>query len=143
MSFDRTMTTAQFAAGGTRLIASLKLEVRREGVLDNGNLIGLGSTYTTDDGDSHAAADVWFAQGLTGQVSAMAQALSGFDAGAAGTLTQPPVGAALANQVARMADALQHYGLDSPGLSAHLSDHETLRLKALQPSTSPGLLAAP
>ena len=60
---------------------------------DNGNLIGLTSSYQTTDGASHAAADVWFvadrnqdvpvaapAADLRSQVSSMAQALSTYAA---------------------------------------------------------------
>jgi hypothetical protein len=127
-------------------IASLNLDARRDGAVDNGNLIGLSSTYTTDDGQQHAAADVWFAQGRGGQASAMAQAMSAFDAGAAAgplSLAMPQPAAGMGAHAARMADALQRFSLDGQTAGTQLSDHETLRLKALQPSATPGLLAAP
>jgi hypothetical protein len=57
--------------------------------VDNGNILGLTSSYQTSDGVSHAAADVWFqtapstgaglASGLSGQVSGLAQAIGAFD----------------------------------------------------------------
>jgi hypothetical protein len=73
--------------------------------IDNGNILGLTSSYQTSDGASHAAADVWFqtapsagaglAGGLSGQVSGLAQAIGAFDADdgfakpGAGALGQP------------------------------------------------------
>jgi hypothetical protein len=39
---------------------------------DNGNLVGLTSTYETADGATHAAADVWFVADKYSQVSTMA-----------------------------------------------------------------------
>jgi len=131
-------------------IASLNLDARRDGAEDHGNLIGLSSTYTTDDGKQHAAADVWFAQGSGGgQAGALAQALSAFGAdanavaaGAARGLSTPPQGA-LSAQAARMADSLQQFSAAGLASAAPLSDHDILRLKALQPATPQGLLAAP
>ncbi len=43
-------------------VASLDLKGLAGTQVDNGNLLGLTSTYTTTDGAQHATADVWFAK---------------------------------------------------------------------------------
>jgi hypothetical protein len=43
-------------------VASLDLQGLAGTELDNGNLLGLVSSYTTTDGAQHAMADVWFAK---------------------------------------------------------------------------------
>jgi hypothetical protein len=79
----------------------------------------------------------------------MAQAMSAFGAATAASdagarLTAPQsAGGALASHAARMAGALQQFSLDGHTAGAPLSDHDTLRLTALQPSAAQGLLAAP
>jgi hypothetical protein len=42
-------------------ITSLDLSAQASSAVDNGNLVGLVSSYTTTDGASHQMADVWFA----------------------------------------------------------------------------------
>ena len=46
---------------GSLGITQLDLKVQTSGEVDNGNLIGLTSSYTTADGLTHEMADVWFA----------------------------------------------------------------------------------
>jgi hypothetical protein len=41
-------------------IASLTVAAQASDVLDQGNWIGLQSSYTSTDGSTHALADVWF-----------------------------------------------------------------------------------
>ena len=43
-------------------IVELDLNAAKGSVVDNGNLLGLVSTYTKADGSRHAMADVWFAK---------------------------------------------------------------------------------
>ncbi|MEY4765469.1 MAG: hypothetical protein RI907_2142, partial [Pseudomonadota bacterium] len=43
-------------------IVSLDLTAQKGTEIDNGNLLGLVSSYTTADGSDHAMADVWFAK---------------------------------------------------------------------------------
>jgi len=43
-------------------ITSLNLNASKSSQVDNGNLIGLISSYTTSDGATHEMADVWFAK---------------------------------------------------------------------------------
>jgi hypothetical protein len=47
-------------------IASISLDTAQGTSTDNGNVLGLTSTYQTNDGQSHAAADVWFAADTLG-----------------------------------------------------------------------------
>jgi hypothetical protein len=44
-------------------ITKLNLDAKQNVSQNNGNWVGITSTYETADGASHAAADVWFAQG--------------------------------------------------------------------------------
>jgi hypothetical protein len=46
-------------------ITSIDLHAVAGTATNNGNLLGLSSTYTTSDGATHAMADVWFAQGAS------------------------------------------------------------------------------
>jgi len=82
----------------------LILVPKKTSVNDNGNVIGLTSSYTTADGTSHAMADVWLVadkgsaagvtqqsaiggeQNLGAQVSGLVQALSSFDNSQSGTV---------------------------------------------------------
>jgi hypothetical protein len=43
-------------------IVDLDLNAQRGTEMDNGNLLGLVSSYTTQDGQTHDMADVWFAK---------------------------------------------------------------------------------
>ena len=44
-------------------ISQISLQASAGSAVDNGNILGLTSTYQTTDGATHAAADVWFATG--------------------------------------------------------------------------------
>ena len=59
-------------------IASMALGATKAGELDNGNWIGLRSTFTGTDGSVNQMADVWFRAERAAQVSAMAQALGNY-----------------------------------------------------------------
>jgi hypothetical protein len=48
-------------------IASLDLNAAKGTGVDNGNLVGLVSSYTTTDGAKHDMADVWFAKDVQPQ----------------------------------------------------------------------------
>ncbi len=63
-------------------ISALHLAATETLSLDNGNLIGLTSSYDTADGASHELADVWLATApatLKGRVSGLTQALGRFN----------------------------------------------------------------
>jgi hypothetical protein len=64
-------------------ITSLSLQTNTQIAINQGNVLGLNSSYQTADGATHAAADVWFAVAPTAgslgsKVSAMTQAISDF-----------------------------------------------------------------
>jgi hypothetical protein len=50
-------------------IASLNLAAQKSDATDNGNLIGLISSYTTTDGKEHQMADVWFTKDVQPQTT--------------------------------------------------------------------------
>jgi hypothetical protein len=50
-------------------VASLDLHAAKSGAIDNGNLVGLVSSFTTTDGKQHQMADVWFAKDVQPQKS--------------------------------------------------------------------------
>jgi hypothetical protein len=103
------------AAGELRTLADLgiteiSVNATAGDSVDNGNILGLTSSFRTADGSSHAAADVWFqiqpgnAQGnsMGDKVSTLAQAIGVFDAApdavanpVAAALTQPGSAAAV------------------------------------------------
>jgi hypothetical protein len=66
-------------------ITKLDLNAQTTSVDSNGNVIGLTSSYQTNDGTSHDMADVWFVadkpQNLQNQVSDLTQAMSSYSAG--------------------------------------------------------------
>jgi hypothetical protein len=117
-------------------ISSISVVAERNISKDNGNIVGLTSSYQTTDGASHAAADVWFvtdeakttppaasasakSADLGTKVSDLVQAMGQFDAAAPssslqGSLTQgstsTSAGAALsAVAVGSMVDVLRQF----------------------------------
>jgi hypothetical protein len=70
-------------------ITSIAVTASATSTVNNGNLLGLGSTYQTTDGQQHASADVWFAvdrglspatmASLSDRVSSLAGAIAAFD----------------------------------------------------------------
>jgi len=75
-------------------IASISVNDQAASSVQNGNIVGLTSTYTSTDGSTHAAADVWFATGaaaqsatpavapvaLSSSVSSLSQAIGAYSA---------------------------------------------------------------
>ena len=99
-------------------ISQLSLSVNTEASLDNGNVVGLNSSYQTTDGASHAAADVWFQVDLRANVTNLSQAMAEFNATsttsavATGSLTDASTKAADVLPVAAVAnlvDAMKQY----------------------------------
>jgi hypothetical protein len=131
-------------------ITKLNLDVKLDGSTNNGNTVGLTSTYETADGASHAAADVWFATGstsanLSGSVSSLSAALSNFAATASAATTNATkleLPNATSSTVAAMADAISHYDNKLTAVSTSVATEDALRLKALQGNHSQGFLAA-
>jgi len=129
-------------------ISKLNLDAKQNVSLNNGNFVGITSTYETTDGATHAAADVWFAAGaastnLTSSVSGLASAMSSFGAAAASsTVTKLEVPSSANMAVAAMASAISNYDNKLSATSNSASTEETLRLKALQGAHHQGILAA-
>jgi hypothetical protein len=136
-------------------ITKLNLNAKQDVSLNNGNIVGLTSTYETADGQSHAAADVWFAGSnvtpgaadLRGSVNGLVQAMSSFSSSDApatgGTLKLDGGSQNVASSVANLADALKQFDATKLNGAAGLAPAgEDLRLKALH-STGQGFLAAP
>jgi hypothetical protein len=61
-------------------IKSLNLNATQVNIADNGNTIGLMSSFTTNDGGSHQMADVWFASasGTEASTAQMTVALNSY-----------------------------------------------------------------
>ncbi|MFM9437541.1 hypothetical protein ACFDR9_004631, partial [Janthinobacterium sp. CG_23.3] len=162
---DGVSQAAELKSLASLNIAQLNLDVAKAGVLDNGNIVGLQSTYNTTDGASHAVGDVWFqtsavapaaapAANMRGRVTDLVQAMASFGEGAA---SAQPAGAgalkldgaahtgAVAASVGAMADALKQFdafGKALGGSDGLASGEQTLRLNALQNAASHGILAA-
>ncbi|TRW97068.1 hypothetical protein EKO24_007940 [Candidatus Methylobacter oryzae] len=74
-------------------ISKLNLNAEKAYIKDNGNLVGLTSSYETSDGASHDMADVWFVadknQDLRTKVSDLTQAIAAFDDSQSGPVGDP------------------------------------------------------
>jgi hypothetical protein len=91
-------------------ITELSLNAKSTPTFNNGNIIGMDSSFTTADGSSHAMGDVWF---MTHKVSDMVQAMSSYDTtSSAGGNSLPvdaaPAGAGTAN-VGQLVGVLSQY----------------------------------
>jgi hypothetical protein len=105
-------------------IASLDLQAQAGSTIDQGNLVGLVSSYQTTDSAQHAMADVWFQvnpEDLRKNVTQMAQALADLSGdtdvfasvAAASTAAVPSLHTQLTQPVSTMAQALAAF--DSNG----------------------------
>ena len=69
-------------------ITSISVQAQAADGKQNGNLIGLTSTFTTADGSSHASADVWFQakqqSSLSQSTSGLSHAITSFEANGSG-----------------------------------------------------------
>ena len=107
-------------------ISQLSLATDSHASLDNGNVVGLNSSYQTTDGASHAAADVWFQVDLRAQVTNLTQAMAQFNAApqasatAAGSLTDATAQSSEALPtlaVANLVDAMKQYDAQSASVA--------------------------
>ena len=148
-------------------IASISLDAMQSQDMDNGNLIGLTSTYETTDGVTHAAADVWFLADTSGQPVApepdmrsrvvdLVQAMASFNDSAraasgreAGKLQLNPgsdalLGVTAGVHVSQMADVLKqfdtHGRIIGQAAEALASGDQTLRLNGMS-NPGAGILA--
>jgi hypothetical protein len=105
-------------------VASLKVGADKASELNNGNWVGLTSSYTSTDGTVHDMADVWFRTNRTANVSALTQAIAGYgqqDAAGSGsnpggTLTTPAeaaqasaASASLSGSVAALGEQMRQF----------------------------------
>jgi hypothetical protein len=86
-------------------ITSINTQASADVSLDNGNLIGLSSTYETADGATHAAADVWFVAEVPGTRTAPA-------------LDSVAEDASLRTRVSSLAQVMGAFGNTSPATNA-------------------------
>ena len=107
-------------------ISQLSLATDSHASLNNGNVVGLNSSYQTTDGASHAAADVWFQVDLRAQVTNLTQAMAQFNAApeasatAAGSLTDATAQSSEALPtlaVANLVDAMKQYDAQSASVA--------------------------
>jgi hypothetical protein len=132
-----------------RGITSLDLNAQKGTQTNNGNWVGLVSSFETADGQTHDMADVWFQTDLRGKSSALAQAIAGYGAAdgqaapAGGKLDMPQQAQpGLAVAAGRMADVLNQFDANgkpltsAPGLAGN---EHTRGIGAAQPGNN-GLL---
>ena len=116
-------------------ITSLNVTAEETFGVNNGNIVGLTSSFTTTDGASHELADVWF---VADKASAMASAMSGFMtsnavAGDASLASLTATQAATSNPViAAQVDVMRQY-----------SSNGQLLANAVDPLTSVTTLTVP
>jgi hypothetical protein len=91
-------------------IAQLDLHAASSMAMDNGNLLGLVSSYTTTDGASHDMVDVWFQTHYAATASAPDTSASTMPAAA---VTPAPTDG-ISTQVADMAQAINAFSATSP-----------------------------
>ena len=101
---DGMSQTSELSSLAARGITQLNLNATASTTMDNGNLLGLVSSYLTLDGAKHDMADVWFAAGATAvvsnagapadlrsKVSGLAQAIAEFNDRSDATATTAPL----------------------------------------------------
>jgi hypothetical protein len=123
-------------------IASLTVAAQASDVIDEGNWIGLQSSYTSSDGSTHTLADAWFlathTSSLTQAINSYAQQADSSAGNGAGQLTQPD--SSLNNAVAALSSQLAQYHATAPLSGTATAQHDDWLRK--QTSTSQGILAA-
>ncbi|MFA7282286.1 MAG: hypothetical protein WC100_19550, partial [Sterolibacterium sp.] len=144
-------------------ITKLNLNANASTATDNGNLIGLVSSYETSDGETHQMADVWFATkpaDLTSKVSGLTQAIAEFidnpEGGAVSTPLNLTAGdapvtqsLAMATNVGGIVEALKQFDANGNLLGAaagtgtlqSVTADSTLKLAGTTDPTKSGLLA--
>jgi len=155
---------------GSLGITQLNLNAKTDVSGNNGNIVGLVSSFETSDGQSHEMADVWLAQGakattpaapapapsagLRDSVSGLVHAMAAFEGGGGAPAGNTPKldlaaalqGANVSASVGQMADLLKRFDADGKLLSGSTTaapGDATLRLNALHHSGGAGFLATP
>jgi len=141
---DGTTPTGTLFSLAQLNIQSLNLSATVANQSNNGNLVGLVSSYTTTDGKTHELADVWFAStaGTGSSVSQLSQALSQYNANGTssnaanpGLLTNSPastVSSSTAASTSVLASALSQYNSNGQ----LLANTAPVTQDALSPSTA-------
>jgi hypothetical protein len=140
-------------------VASINVNGDKTAAKDNGNWIGMQSTFTKTDGSTAATGDVWFttdksaaeaaatATSLSSKVGSMVQAMTAFNAGdasvAAGGLTLPNLAGAqtgLLASVGTMVDVMKQFDANGNKVSganaAMTSTAESLAKSVTTPQDS-------
>ena len=153
---DGVSQTDELAGLDSLGITQLGAQPTATSIADNGNWVGLISSFETVDGATHDMADVWFAvdaPDLRTQVNGLTQAIAAFNtgsteicAGTSGSLyggNQPPTEETIAATVSAMAAAMGNYsvnsnagsqvGLSSVTLGMSRSDNEQNNPLAIPP----------
>jgi len=112
-------------------VLEINLDFTKGTTVDNGNLLGMVSSYTSTDGTQHAAADVWFSKQAAASVPSLGELLAGPapDLLAGPAAPVPGAASAAAASAANATPALvNHDTVGSMNLAASkLSDDELLR----------------
>ncbi len=130
-------------------IKQMDLNAQATSVMNNGNWVGLVSSFETVDGETHEMADVWFTVEKAGvqaagdvlrtQVGGMVQAMAEFASGAGtptgttGSLTDAPDPTRFAASVASMATTLTSFMQGNPDFGAHSGTALASVLKPQEP----------
>jgi hypothetical protein len=135
-------------------IAGISVQATEVSGKDNGNWIGLSSSYETTDGRQQATVDVWFVAekpaDMRGKVGGMVQAMAAFAEGQGGAGAQLPTlenartnGIPAAMTVGGMVDTLRHYDANGNLIAAGsgASTDQPLGLDALRNPGNNGILA--
>jgi hypothetical protein len=135
---DGKSTAAELHALKDLGIIELNLAATNSTAMDNGNLLGLVSSYKTADGKSHQMADVWFAK-QDGSAASATQATASTDAtatdGTAHAATPAVAGNGLGGLTAK--DLLADRGTDLMGGSGDSSHHATATTPAADGTATP------
>ena len=119
---DGVTETGELKSLASLGITSISTQATADLSKDNGNLVGLTSSYQTSDGANHAAADVWFVADRQASTATDPAATTTTDAAlastldfgttptAAGTATPAAPAASLRTQVTGMAQAISSFG---------------------------------
>ena len=133
-------------------IASISTQAFASTQVNNGNVLGLVSSYQTTDGQTHQAADVWFGASVedvvptAARVNSLTQALGEFaqaqaspstQGSVAPSLTQPAASSTLAVNQSLVA-ALQSYQSQAQSQQAMACSNA-----AINPPANPAAMAAP
>jgi hypothetical protein len=147
---DGISTDAELRSLSDLGITKLNLDATVDGTVDNGNLVGLRSSYETSDGNTHAAADVWFvadanasdAGTLASLDAQFAQTLDQLQTTYAITPTEGPtaVDTSLVGRVNTMAQSLTSFS-QQQGDAANSTANSALLASNADAPASPATLA--